>query len=180
MKYIGSFLILALLLFSCEPGVSSNNDNADYYQFKWVDLSAYDLNAGLYIPDETTGIGASFKTTVDHEEDFKWKIAAGPNFQLFIEDWGDNSNRINEFRKSLKDDDVFKITVLSDNNDCIIYKRELIKHINVPKYRHVSFHLYSLIKLGDYYYEIKNRPSGDRKTVIELMKKSVQSFKSTQ
>ena len=103
MKYIGSFLILLFILVSCDSSVSNNNNTADYYQFKWVDLSAYDLNAGLYIPDETTGIGASFKTTIDHEEDFKWKIAAGPNFQLFIEDWGDNSNRINEFRKSLKE-----------------------------------------------------------------------------
>jgi hypothetical protein len=55
----------------------------DYYQFKAVDLSPYDLDATLFIPDETVGIGASFQTTIEHEEEFKWKVMAGPNFQLF-------------------------------------------------------------------------------------------------
>ena len=179
MKYIVSLFLVILLLLSCNSKEAEGNNFADYYQFKWVDLSGYDLDAGIFIPDETAGIGASFKTTIEHEEDFKWKVSAGPNFQLFIEDWGDNSNRLSELRKSLKNDDVFKVTVLSNKNNYIIYKRELIKHINVPKYRHVSYHVYALIKLGDYYYEIRNRASGDSKAVIDLMEKSVQSFKST-
>ena len=102
---------------------------------------------------------------------------AVPNFQLFIEDWGDNASKLAEFRKSLQEDDVLKVTIISDEEDCIIYKRQLIKHINVPKYKHVSYQIYSLINLGDYYYEIKNKASGDSKTVIDLMKKSVKSFK---
>ena len=149
----------------------------DYYQFKAVELSPYDLDATLFIPDETAGIGASFQTTIEHEEEFKWKVMAGPNFQLFIEDWGDNASKLEEFRKSLQEDDVFKVSIISDEGDCIIYKRQLIKHINVPKYKHVSYHIYGLIKLGDYYYEIKNKASGDSKTVIDLMEKSVKSFK---
>ena len=170
-------ILLLAILNSCATEDDNQSNSEDYYQFKAVDLSAYDLDATLYIPDETAGIGASFQTTIAHEEDFKWKVMAGPNFQLFIEDWGDNANKLAEFRKALKDDDVFKVSIISDKNNCIIYKRELIKHINVPKYKHVSYHIYSLTKLGDYYYEIKNRAGGDSKPVVDLMEKSVKSFK---
>jgi hypothetical protein len=170
-------LIFLGLLLSCNNKENKQTNAEDYYQFKVVDLSPYDLNATLFIPDETAGIGASFQTTIEHEEEFKWKVMAGPNFQLFIEDWGDNASKLAEFRKSLQEDDVFKVSIISDEEDCIIYKRQLIKHINVPKYKHVSYHIYSLINLGDYYYEIKNKASGDSKIVIDLMKKSVKSFK---
>lgn len=149
----------------------------DYYQFKEVDLSPYDLPATFFIPDETAGIGASFQTTIEHDEEFKWKVMAGPNFQLFIEDWGNNANKFSEFKKTLQEGDVFKVSIISDEHDCIIYKRELIKHIKVPKYKHVSYHIYSLKKLGDYYYEIKNKDNGDSKSVVELMRKSVKSLK---
>ena len=172
--FLGS---LAFLLFSCGSSSNQNENTVDYYQFKQVDLSDYDLLATIYIPDETAGIGASYETIIEHDEEFKWKISAGPNFQLFIEDWGANSNKIQEFKKGIKADEVFKVSILSEDKNTIIYKRSLIKHINVPKYKHESYHIYALVELDGYYYEIKNREAGDSKKVVEFMAKSVKSLR---
>ena len=86
-------IVLLAILNSCVTEDDNQAISEDYYQFKAVDLSAYDLDATLYITDETAGIGASYQTTIAHEEDIKWKLMAGPNFQLFTEDWGDNANK---------------------------------------------------------------------------------------
>ena len=63
-----NFLVLIFLglLLSCNNKENKQTNAEDYYQFKVVDLSPYDLNATLFIPDETAGIGASFQTTIEH------------------------------------------------------------------------------------------------------------------
>lgn len=174
-------LIIGLFfaLFGCnsEEDKIADYDEDLYYQFKYVSLQDHDLDAYLFIPDETAGIGASFKTKINHEEDFKWEISAGPNFEMLIEDWGDNSNRMKEFRKSLKENSIFKITILKDEGNCIQYKSELIKNINTPEFKHISYHVYSVKNLGGCYYEIRNREKGNSREVVELMAKSIKSFK---
>ncbi|MFM7664594.1 MAG: hypothetical protein ACKO68_08705, partial [Bacteroidota bacterium] len=123
--------IIALLLcfffgFSCSSErEDSSSKFDDLYQFKEVDLRAFDLPATVFIPDETVGIGASFKTTVEHEEDFKWTISAGPNFELYIEDWGDDAKRLKEFKLKLQQSDVFTSTIIEQKGNYLLYKRQL-------------------------------------------------------
>lgn len=166
------------LMFSC----SNQKDSAtpktdDLYQFKKIDLRPFDIPATIYIPDETAGIGASFKTSIEHEEDFKWYISAGPNFELFIEDWGENAKRMEEFHKKLKESKVFASTIIERKDNRLLYKRELIDPVKVEEYKHISYHIYALIPIDGVYYEIRNKPSGDALKTAKLMLTTLKSFK---
>ena len=161
----------------------SNNESEskatsdDLYQFLKVDLSPYDLPATIHIPDETAGIGASFKTKIEHEEDFKWKISAGPNFELYLEDWGENKGRLKEFKTQLLNNQVFKCAIIEENDQLLMYSKELSQTNNAENYEHLSFHVYALIPINGVFYEITNRPEGDPIETTKLMFTSIKSFK---
>ena len=128
------------------------------------------------------GIGALRAQPIDlrfkFEEDFIWKISAGPNFELFIENWGEDADRFSKFKKQLLEDDIFKTTVIKETTKTLFYKRGLKDPVLVDKYKHISYHVYALIPLHGFYYEIKNKPQGDSKETAEMMLTSLNSFKS--
>lgn len=168
--------ITAMLTFSCNNKDDSSPELNDLYQFKKIDLRPYDLSATVYIPDETAGIGASFKTSIQHDEDFKWTLSAGPNFELYIEDWGDNYNRFNDFKLTLNKSDVFTSTILEKGSNYILYKRALSNPIEVEEYKHISYHVYALIPVDGIYYEIRNKAKGDPLKTAQFMINSIKSF----
>jgi hypothetical protein len=154
-------------------------DNDKYYQFSELNLTAYGFNATIKIPDETTGIGASFEPIVRHEEDFKWVISAGPNFNVFIEDYGDFSTLMNDFKQKINSSDFFTITIMSEKNGVISYSRK-IKDNKLDQNKELdqtTYHIYASKKLGNVNYEIKNREEGNTLKVIQLMEKSIASLK---
>lgn len=157
-----------------------NQESDKYYQFTKLILSNFDFDAAIFIPDETAGIGASFKPIISHEEDFKWTISAGPNFTLFIEDYGENSSLIDEFEAKISKSDFFDISIISKKNGIILYQRSIKKNTlsdASSKENHISFHLYAIKNINGIYYELKNKEEGDTRKVIELMEKSVESLK---
>lgn len=157
-----------------------NQESDKYYQFSKLTLSDFDFNASIFIPDETAGIGASFKPEISHEEDFKWTISAGPNFTLFIEDYGDYSSLMHEFEAKISKSDFFDISIISKKNGIILYQRSIKKNTlsdASSKENHISFHLYAIKNINGIYYELKNKEEGNTKKVIELMEKSVESLK---
>ena len=157
-----------------------NQESDKYYQFTKLILSNFDFDASIFIPDETAGIGASFKPIISHEEDFKWTISAGPNFTLFIEDYGENSSLIDEFEAKITKSDFFDISIISKKNGIILYQRSIKKNTlsdASSKENHISFHLYAIKNINGIYYELKNKEEGDTRKVIELMEKSVESLK---
>ena len=157
-----------------------NQESDKYYQFSELNLSEFDFMASIKVPDETAGIGASFKPVITHDEDFKWTISAGPNFMLYIEDYGDYSLLMNDFKKKMYSSDLFDIKIISEKNGVILYSRQIKKTTTDAKNeesKHITFHLYAIKKLGNVYYEIKNKDEGDSKKVSELMEKSVASLK---
>lgn len=170
------WFVVLLLVMSCSNKKNVKSDTDELYQFKKIDLRNYDIPGTLYIPDETAGIGASFKTTIDHQEDFKWTISAGPNFELFIEDWGDHSKRLEEFKTKLKQSDVFTSTIIEEHKNYLLYKRELTNPIEVKEYKHISYHVYALIPIEGVYYEIRNKAQGDPLKTAQLMITSIKSF----
>ncbi len=63
----------------------------------------------------------------------------------------------------------------------ILYSRQIKKNTSKQsneKSKHITFHLYAIKKLGNVYYEIKNKDEGDSRKVGELMEKSVASLKN--
>ena len=180
-------LVLYLIINACSSENTTtikerkiNQESDKYYQFSKLTLSDFDFNASIFIPDETAGIGASFKPIISHDEDFKWTISAGPNFTLFIEDYGENSSLIDEFEAKISKSDFFDISIISKKNGIILYQRSIKKNTlsdASSKENHISFHLYAIKNINGIYYELKNKEEGDTRKVIELMEKSVESLK---
>jgi hypothetical protein len=169
---------LCSFIHACSNNASKPKSTSDdLYQFLKIDLSPYDLPATIHIPDETAGIGASFKTKIEHEEDFKWKISAGPNFELYIEDWGENQGRWQEFKSQLLASQVFKCTIIEENDHMIMYSKKLSQTNNAENYEHLSYHVYALIPINGVFYEITNRQEGDPLETTKLMFTSIKSFK---
>ena len=162
---------LIILLLACSPKNGDNiekTDEQDYYQFQRIDLSSKDLNASIMIPDATAGIGASFKPQINHvPADYKWEILIGRNFNLLIEDFGDNAYRYPEVRKKILENKAFKVSIIDEENDQLLYKRILDN----------SYHVYAVKKVDGIYYELKSREEGDSKKIAEFIYRSVKSFK---
>jgi hypothetical protein len=180
-----------ILLISCgETIVDDSNDgeinvNDDYYEFQDFDLQGHDIPAVISLPDETANIGASTKPEIIHiEDDIKWEVKIGPNFQLHIEDYADITDLIEVEKKELADQKFFKVKYLIDEDDLILYERTLlVKGTDnaSPKVgvEHKSYHVYGQKIVDGITYELQSREDGYEKKIIELMAKSIKSFKQS-
>lgn len=160
-----------MLLLACgrkNEGNNTKTEEQDYYQFQQIDLSTHDINATLMIPDATAGIGASFKPQIIHvPADYKWEISIGRNFNLQIEDFGDNAYRYLEVRKKIVENKAFKVSIVQEENDQVLFKRIFDN----------SYHVYAVKKVDGVYYELKSKEEGDSKKIAEFIYRSVKSFK---
>ncbi len=168
-------LLLTVCLFACNQ---EKQDNFDYIQYEAFDLSPYDLPANIMLPDASAGIGTSLKPKVSYEiGGFKWRIDVGRNYTMLIEDYGDNALRFAEFKRKLfRPNRYFDIRVVEQRSNLLIYKR-VVKGAYVEQ-PNEKYHIYSVCKIADNYYEIMNREQGDSKRVVDFMFHSIQSFKS--
>jgi len=167
---------LSFILLNCKSESPPINE-IDYYQFQDINLSKYDIDASIKIPDATAGIGATFMPEVIHElGDYKWKIAVGKNFELFIEDYGDYPYLFPEFKKKLlSNNKYYIIELLKNDKNLLLYKRTIRKKLGTANSS--SFHLFAVIIIDGISYQFTNRESGDSKKVIDFIYKSVKSFK---
>lgn len=154
----------------------------DYYEFQDFIMADFDIPAVISLPDETANIGASTRPEVKHEESFKWKINAGQKFQLHIEDFGILDDLVKEKKKDLADQKFFKIKYLIDDPDLIVYERTLM--VAGSKYaapevgiEHKSFHVYGQKTINNIIYGLSSAEEGCDKHIVELMAKSIKSFK---
>jgi hypothetical protein len=179
IKYI-FFCALYLVLFTrCDSNSTEGKKEFDYFQFQKLDLKKYDIQASIMIPDATAGIGTSFKPEVEYDEGgYKWKISVGRNFQLFIEDYGDNLYRFDEFKKDMLKDqkktNYFEFKMLKEEKDVLVFSRK--EKSNFVKNKKLSYHIYAVKKINGIYYEIQNKELGDSKKVVDFMYHSIQSF----
>lgn len=155
----------------------------EYYEFQGLHLKSYGLPAMILLPDETANIGASTKPEVVHNDgDFIWNIYVGPNFELHIEDYGDYTDLVDYKRKELKEQDVFDISYVTNEKDLIVYESSLIvrgtqEASPIVGVKHRSFHVYAQRTINGITYELRSRDEGYERKIIDLMVKSIRSFK---
>ncbi|NVK65816.1 MAG: hypothetical protein HWE22_14575 [Flavobacteriales bacterium] len=167
-----------------KPGIDSQDVSIDddYYEFQDFILSDHGIPAVISLPDETANIGASTRPEVKHEESFKWEINVGPKFQLLIEDFGILDDLVKEKKKELADQKIFKIKYLVDEPELIVYERTLMvtgsKHA-APEVgiEHKSYHVYGQKTIDKIIYGLSTAQEGCEKHIVELMAKSIKSFK---
>jgi hypothetical protein len=187
---VSLFFVTGSIVTSCggsekteETASEGVNLDDDYYEFKGLSLKEFDIPAMLMLPDETANIGASTKPEVIHNDgDFIWDINVGPNFELHIEDYGDYTDMVEYKKKELKDQEIFKINYLVDEKDLIVYERTLVvkgskKASPTVGVKHKSYHVYGQKIINGITYELRSRDEGYEKMIIELMAKSIKSFK---
>ncbi|MCJ8289588.1 MAG: hypothetical protein HRT58_03500 [Crocinitomicaceae bacterium] len=156
--------------------------NDDYYEFQDFIMTDHEIPGVISLPDETANIGASTRPEVKHEESFKWEISVGQKFQLLIEDFGILDDLVGEKKKDLKDQKFFKIKYLIDESDLIVYERTLM--VAGSKYaapevgiEHKSYHVYGQKTIENIIYGLSSAEEGCDKHIVELMAKSIKSFK---
>ena len=187
---IPCILLIVISFISCgeEAKSDTQNDagiilNDDYYEFQGFSLKKYDIPIMIMLPDETANIGASTKPEILHaEDDFKWELEVGSNFNMLIDDWGDYTDMVKTRKKELKELDFYKIKYIIDEKDFILYEQELMPKgvskasttVGVP---HKSYHVYSEKVIDGVTYVFKSRDEGSEKIIIELMAKSIKSIK---
>lgn len=184
--FIGLLSMVATMTACTEEPATDENEllvDDDYYEFRSFNLKNYEIPAMISLPDETANIGASTKPEVEHiESDIKWTIRVGQNFELLIEDYADFTDLIEVKKKELAEQNFFKINYVVDEKDLIVYERTLIvkgseKAASTVGIEHKSYHVYGQKIVDGITYELQSRADGYEKHIIQLMAKSIKSFK---
>ncbi len=154
----------------------------DYYEFQMVDFSKYEINAYIQLPDETANIGASTRPEIIHPEEHIWQVDVGRNFTLHIEDMANIRDNVKEEKRELSRKKFFKVKYLIDEPDMILYQRELIvkgtdRAASSVGVEHKSYHVFGQKTIDGITYVLESREEGYEKIIIELMAKSIKSFK---
>ena len=97
---LGGFLVS-----SCSSDSSDIEDielSEEYYEFQDFNLSDFEIDGFISLPDETANIGASTTPEITHvQSDIKWEIKVGQNFTLLIEDYADINDLVSVEKKLL-------------------------------------------------------------------------------
>lgn len=191
--FSSKIVIIALGFMFVSSCTDENNDGNDlvpqdqidfdeYYEFQLIDLSPKEINATIYLPDETANIGASTKPNVVHEDgELYWSIEIGNDFVLKIEDQADYLDLIDFRKKTLKQNSFFKIDYIIEDSTLIMYKKTLLpKAVKAASAQvgveHVSFHVYGQKVIDGITYSIESKDEGYDKNIIDLMVKSIRSI----
>lgn len=189
LNAIFSFSFLFTFLVACNGGNNQNQGvekeditlSDDYYFFEGFDFSEYGIPATIMIPDGTSDIGAATKPFVEHiPDDFFWNLHVGKNFNLYIEDYGDNKELVKMQKQKLADTDFYEVEYIVDKPNLIVYKLNLKvsgteNASNRVGVKHEDYHVYAERIINGIHYELKNA-AGSKKEIIDLMQKSIESF----
>jgi len=156
--FIAGISSAAFMFNSCgdsnEPEPEEIVIDDDYYEFQDFNMSEYDIPA---------------KSSIN-------------NFQLLIEDFADISDLIKVEKKELANHDFFDVKYIIDEEDLILYERILVpdgseKAASTVGVEHKTYHVFGQKTVDGITYALESREEGYEKVIIEIMAKSIKSFK---
>lgn len=176
IKYLG-FATLLLSLIACGGNTSTEKENSeetisqeagteknDLTGMHQVDLSAYNLNASMYVPDDSKG-----KTTIATSSWGSIEISNGNTFALEIVPFGMS---LAEKKEELAGDLVYTIEYLKENDQLIVYKKSIKDSETEAEY-----HFFMNVEIDGEIVEIKNSMEGSfSQRNIEKMVESARSL----
>lgn len=173
---------LPFLLISCGgEGENDATDNSettdslalDFSDMNEVSLQPEDLNMKIMLPSVQSSTGAGIDPLIEHDQgDYLWYISIGPRFQLIIEDFGKEKNKVSGEKKRLGElSDIFLIEYLVDEPNLIMYKRTL----HEGQGGKTTYHCYGEVEIDGYSYVMRSEDEGALKPIIEDMVMTIRS-----
>lgn len=178
---------LSILIFSACGGEENNENNNDKNEEKEEQVDVSDMNAlnlkdhgldiTIMLPSVSSSTGASIEPNVTHEMDgFRWEVSLGEKFVLIIEDYAKEDNLIAEEKKRIEGYDFFDIEYLVENDDIIMYKRELPEGAGGDP----TYHVYGMKELNGSNIVFRSVDNGFLKPIVEDMVRTIKSVKGNQ
>lgn len=183
-KIVLLFAFLPLLMASCggaenteDPdGTDSLDTNSlDFSDMNEISLAPHGLNMQLMLPSVASSTGASIDAKIIHDEgDYLWYITIGPRFELIIEDFGKEKNKVAGEKKRLGElTGIFDIEFSVDEPSLLMYKRTLHEGQGGKP----SYHCYGEVVIDGYNYVLRSEDEGALKPIIEDMVMTIRSAK---
>lgn len=181
-------LFAVLTLASCKEESDVNGVKIIYEEekegldeFKAFSLAPYGINALIYLPDETSDVGAADEPRVEHEPNgYKWDIYLGQNFHLIIDDWGDE-NMIAAHKEELEDYSfMYKVDYLEDKENFLLYTKKLTvdgKKDADPNVgiEHSGYYCYGQHTIEGINFVFRSGDTGSPKLIADYIAKSILS-----
>lgn len=160
---------------------TSENDNkeeqVDVSDMSELNLKDHGLDITIMLPSVSSSTGASIEPNITHEMDgFRWEISLGDKFVLIVEDYAKEDNLIAEERKRIEGYDFFDIEYLVEEDDLIMYKRELPEGAGGDP----TYHVYGMKELNGSNIVFRSVDDGFLKPIVEDMVRTIKSAKGNQ
>lgn len=177
-----TLIAIAILMFSCggdnENQDENNNDenqSLNLEDMNEISLVEYGLNMKLMLPEVASSTGASIEPTIQHDDgDYLWYLNIGNHFNMVIEDFGKEKNKVAQEKKRLEDlSKIFIIEYVIDEPGVIMYKRSLHDGLGGKP----TYHCYGEKIIEGYTFVLKSAEEGNHKPVIEDMVTTIKSAK---
>jgi len=179
-------LTLTLIIASCNDSTESTvqpiqDDTLDLENLGALDMNEFSfvpfgLNLTVLLPEVQSSTGASIKPEVTHEDgNYLWNLNIGKNFNLVIEDFGKEKNKVLEEKEYLTGQaNIFQFEYLVDEPTIIMYKRELHEDQGGKK----SYHCYGEMEVDGYTIVLRTVENGGFKPVVSDMVATIKSAKA--
>jgi len=185
-KIFLTLLTFTLFITSCDDTSNTlnsddtSNDALDLENLGDLDMNEisfvpYGLNLAILLPEVESSTGASIEPEIIHEDgDYLWYLNIGPQFQLVIEDFGKEKNKVKEEKEYLKGQaNIFEFEYIIDEPTVMMYKRELHENQGGKK----SYHCYGEMSIDGYTFVLRTTADGSFKPVVSDMVTTIKSAK---